>query len=58
MYIFASVSHLLNEKQNIPSWHRKAQKSYRLNRVIIILQMIAALVMCGVIWFGVERVLH
>ena len=46
----------IEEKQELPSWHRKAQKAYRINRIVIILQMIAALVLAGVIWFGVERV--
>ncbi|WP_158212921.1 MULTISPECIES: hypothetical protein [unclassified Fibrobacter] len=45
-----------NEKQELPSWHRKSQKAYRVNRIIIILQMVAAFVLAGVIWFGVERV--
>ena len=58
MYIFASVSPVSKDKQSIPSWHRKAQKAYRVNRVIIVLQMVAALVMCGVILYGMERVLH
>ena len=44
------------ENQELPSWHRKSQKAYRLNRIIIILQMVAAFVLAGVIWFGVERV--
>ncbi|MCQ2105642.1 MAG: hypothetical protein MJZ26_07605 [Fibrobacter sp.] len=46
------------EKQDLPSWHRKSQKAYRVNRVIIILQMVASLVLAGVIWFGVERLIH
>jgi len=41
-----------------PTWHRKSQKAYRINRIIIILQIVAAFVMAGVIWFGVDRVLH
>ncbi|NLG40032.1 MAG: hypothetical protein GX545_08960 [Fibrobacter sp.] len=45
-------------KQEIPSWHRKAQKAYRVNRVVIFLQMIAALVLTLVIWFGVAKVIH
>jgi hypothetical protein len=45
-----------NENQELPSWHRKTQKAYRINRIIIILQMVAAFVLAGVIWFGVERV--
>ncbi len=45
-----------NENQELPSWHRKSQKAYRINRVIIILQMVAAFVLAGVIWFGVEKV--
>ena len=45
-----------NENQKLPSWHRKSQKAYRINRVIIILQMVAAFVLAGVIWFGVEKV--
>ena len=44
------------EKEELPSWHRKTQKAYRINRIIIILQMVAAFVPAGVIWFGVERV--
>lgn len=58
MYIFASVSHMSNQKQNLPAWHRKSQKAYHINRIIIVLQMVAALVMCGVIVYGMERVLH
>ena len=54
--IFNPAMNELNEKQELPSWHRKSQKAYRINRVIIILQMIAAFVLAGVIWFGVERV--
>ena len=44
------------ENQELPSWHRKSQKAYRINRIIIVLQMLAAFVLAGVIWFGVERV--
>ena len=58
MYIFASVSLVSKDKQELPSWHRKAQKAYRVNRIIVVLQMVAALVMCGVILYGMERVLH
>ena len=57
MYIFASVSLVSKQNQDLPSWHRKAQKSYHVNRVIILLQMVAALVMCGVILYGMARVL-
>lgn len=46
------------EKNVYPSWHRKAQKAYHINRVLIILQILAAFVMAGVIWFGVDRVIH
>lgn len=45
-------------KSELPSWHRKSQKAYHLNRVIIVLQIVAAFVMCGVIWFGVLKVMH
>ncbi|MCQ2102985.1 MAG: hypothetical protein MJY98_07145 [Fibrobacter sp.] len=45
-------------QQGYPSWHRKSQKAYKVNRIIIILQIIAAFVMAGVIWIGVDRVLH
>ena len=47
----------IEEKQEQPSWHRKSQKAYRINRVIIILQMVAAFVLAGVIWFGVDKVI-
>ena len=57
MYIFASVSLVSNGKQNLPSWHRKAQKAYHVNRVISILQMVAALVMCGVILYAAPRMM-
>lgn len=46
----------LQEKQELPSWHRKSQRAYRINRIVVILQMVAAFVLAGVIWFGVERV--
>ena len=58
MCIFASVSLVSKQNQGLPSWHRKAQKAYHVNRVIIILQMVAALVMCGVILYGMARVLN
>ena len=57
MYIFASVSLVSKQNQDLPSWHRKAQKAYHVNRVIILLRMVAALVMCGVILYGMARVL-
>ncbi|MCQ2124468.1 MAG: hypothetical protein MJZ25_09825 [Fibrobacter sp.] len=41
--------------QELPSWHRKAQKGYRVNRVVIILQMVASLVMCGVLLYGMMK---
>jgi hypothetical protein len=47
----------LKENNELPSWHRKSQKAYRINRIVIILQMVAAMVLAGVIWFGVERVI-
>lgn len=46
------------ENNAYPSWHRRSQKAYKINRIIIILQIIAAFVMAGVVWFGVERVIH
>ncbi|MCF0221914.1 MAG: hypothetical protein HUK19_06445 [Fibrobacter sp.] len=42
-------------KQELPSWHRKAQRGYRVNRVIIILQMVASLAMCGVLVYGMVK---
>ncbi|MDR1760318.1 MAG: hypothetical protein LBR60_07315 [Fibrobacter sp.] len=44
------------EKPALPSWHRKSQKAYRVNRVIIVIQMIAALVLGALIWFGINNV--
>lgn len=38
-----------------PSWHRKSQKAYKVNRVVIILQMVASLVLSGVILYGIAR---
>lgn len=58
MSIFVPRMKDFREKQDLPSWHRKSQKAYRVNRVIIILQMVASLVLAGVIWFGVERLIH
>lgn len=49
---------MMQEKKELPSWHRKFQKAYRLNRIIILLQVIAAFVLCAVIWFGVDKVIH
>ncbi|WP_290743094.1 hypothetical protein [Fibrobacter sp. UBA4309] len=42
----------------LPPWHRKSQKAYRLNRIVILLQIVASIVLCGVILYGVEKVLH
>lgn len=58
MNTFPHVEPNRHTDQDLPAWHRKAQKAYRINRIIILLQMVAALVMCGVIWMGVEKVLH
>lgn len=40
-----------------PSWHRKSQKAYKVNRVIIILQIVASLVLSGVILMGIGRLI-
>lgn len=58
MNTFPHVEPNQRSDKDLPVWHRKAQKAYRVNRVIIVLQMVAALVMCGVILVGVEKVLH
>ena len=55
-YYISPIMNQDQEKEELPSWHRKTQKAYRINRIIIILQMVAAFVLAGVIWFGVERV--
>ena len=55
-YYISPIMKQDQEKEELPSWHRKTQKAYRINRIIIILQMVAAFVLAGVIWFGVERV--
>lgn len=41
--------------QELPSWHRKSQKAYHVNRVVIILQMLASLALCGVILYGMVK---
>lgn len=56
MCIFRLVEQ--NLKPVRPSWHRKSQKAYQLYRVITWLSVVAAFVLCGVIWFGVEKVIH
>ena len=58
MYTFPLVERNQQTESDLPPWHRKAQKAYRINRIIILLQIVAAFVMCGVIWVGVGRVLH
>ena len=55
-YYISPIMNQDQEKEELPSWHRKTQKAYRINRIIIILQMVAAFVLAGVIWFGVECV--
>ena len=55
-YYISPIMNQDQEKEELPSWHRKTQKAYRINRIIIILQMVAAFVLACVIWFGVERV--
>ncbi len=55
-YYISPIMNQDQEREELPSWHRKTQKAYRINRIIIILQMVAAFVLAGVIWFGVERV--
>ena len=58
MYTFPLVERNRPTNSDLPPWHRKAQKAYRVNRIVILLQIVAAFVMCGVILVGVERVLH
>lgn len=41
--------------QGLPSWHRKTQKAYKINRVVVILQMVAALALTGVILYGMMK---
>lgn len=55
-YYISPIMNQDQEREELPSWHRKTQRAYRINRIIIILQMVAAFVLAGVIWFGVERV--
>jgi hypothetical protein len=45
-------------KRELPFWHRKKQKAYRFNRVILILQMIAAILLSLIIWFGIAKTIH
>lgn len=45
-------------KTGLPSWHRKSQKAYRVNRYIIYLQIAAALAMCVVILYGITKVMN
>ena len=58
MYTFPLVERNRQPQSDLPVWHRKAQKAYRVNRVIIVLQIVASFVMCGVILIGVGRVLQ
>ncbi|SHJ38513.1 hypothetical protein SAMN05720471_1349 [Fibrobacter sp. UWP2] len=58
MYIFPFQMQNREQKTGLPSWHRKSQKAYRVNRIIILLQIVASVVMCGVILFGVQKVMH
>lgn len=46
-----------NSANKLPEWHRKSQRAYKVNRVIIILQIVAALVMCGVILYGMNKLM-
>ena len=48
----------MNSANKLPSWHRKSQKAYKINRVIIILQIVTALAMCGVILYGMNRLMQ
>ncbi len=49
-------SELYENMKQYPSWHRKSQTSYKVNRVVIILQMLASLALCGVILYGLARI--
>lgn len=44
------------EKTDLPFWHRKKQKAYRINRIIIFLQIAASLALSCIILFGIEKV--
>lgn len=58
MCIFPFGMEKRESNAGLPSWHRKSQRAYRINRIIILLQIVAAFVLCGVVWFGVDKVLH
>lgn len=56
--IFSSMVVKKKSKQEIPFWHRKGQKSYRINRIVILFQMVAAVILSLVIWFGIDKVIQ
>ncbi|MEE0876286.1 MAG: hypothetical protein UIH18_03210 [Fibrobacteraceae bacterium] len=56
--MFANVMQYRHSKISARHSTRKSSRSNRLNRVLMFLQMIAALILGCVIWLGVERVIH
>lgn len=58
LYIFSPMRLFKTTKRELPFWHRKKQKAYRFNRVILILQMIAAILLSFIIWFGIAKTIH
>jgi type VI protein secretion system component VasF len=44
--------------QDLPPWHPKRQKSYRVSRVLMWAQIALALALAAVIWFGMHHAMQ
>jgi hypothetical protein len=44
----------LKKYDNLPSWHPKRQKGYKVSRALMWAQIFVALAMAVLIWFGVK----
>jgi type VI protein secretion system component VasF len=44
----------LKKYDDLPAWHPKRQKGYKASRVLMWVQIVLALAMAALIWFGMK----
>jgi len=47
-----------DDDSEIPFWSVKRQKGYKVHRILMVIQIIVALILALVIWFGTQAVLR
>ncbi len=45
------------QEEKYPFWHMKRQKGYKVHRVLMVLQIVVALILSFIIWWGSRSVM-